>query len=523
MFKQWSVSRKVQALGLVPMALILLLFFAFLLPLFGARYLAARKEGARHVVDLGYSLLAGLEARVQKGELTRDQAQQQARASLLALRYEGNNYLWLASPGARIVAHPIKPDLDGKDMSGGKDANGKLHWLAMDAMAKQPEGGFVDYDQQLPSGEVRPKVSYIRRFQPWNWDVATGVYVDEVQAQIRSLAWSTGIPLALLAVVIALVSFGVARGISRPIVALASGLRASDLTLRLPVLSRDEVGEVAEAFNAYNARLHATVKGFAVYSERVAAGATELAASSEEMARAVAQIAEVSEGLRASGDQVTGAMAQLLARATEVSGHLEDSVRETGNAVSATAHSRETGQAAARDIEEIRQATTQIVKAVTVIQEIARQTNLLSLNAAIEAAKAGSMGKGFAVVAEEVRKLADRSRGAAGEIGQLISRTQEAVEAGVQGVTTTVHSLDDIRARIEDVTGCFREIGAAATAQTRTSQEVNGLVAGNHAQLAQNASATQQLSATVHEITRTAADLAEVAEGLRASVSGFRL
>jgi methyl-accepting chemotaxis protein len=460
---------------------------------------------------------------VKKGELNQEQAQAQGRAGILAMRYEGDNYLWIASPGARIVGHPIKADLNGKDMSASKDANGKLHWQAMDQMAQKPEGGFVDYDQQLPSGKVRPKVSYIRRFQPWNWDVATGVYVDDVQAQIRALGWSTGIPLTILAVLTIVVSLSVARGISRPIRALAQGLRASDLTLRLPVLTQDEVGEVAQAFNAYNAHLHETVKEFATFSERVAAGSTELAASSEEMSRAVAQIAQVSENLRSSGEQVTGAMGLLTGRSADVSTHLEASAKETRGAVTATEHSSQAGQTAVTGISDIREATGQMVKAVTVIQDIARQTNLLSLNAAIEAAKAGSMGKGFAVVAEEVRKLADRSRGAAGEIERLIQRTQEAVEAGVHGVDTTLQSLEDIRARITDVAGRFQQIGAAARAQTDTSHLVNGLVEENHAQLTQNASATQELSATVVEISRTASDLAEVAEGLRAAVGGFKL
>jgi methyl-accepting chemotaxis protein len=523
MFNRLSVSRKIQVLGLVPLTLFLALFFAYLLPAFGTRYLEAKQQGARNVVDTAYSFLASLESRVQKGELSLEQAQAQGRATLLAMRYEGNNYLWIASPGARIVAHPIKPELAGKDMSAGKDASGKLHWQAMDRVAPNPGGGFVDYDQQLPDGKVRPKVSYIRRFQPWNWDVATGVYVDDVQAMVRALAWKTGIPLAVLAGLIIVVSLSVARGIARPILALAKGLRASDLTLRLPVLTQDEIGEVAQAFNAYNAHLHETVKVFATYSERVAAGSTELAASSEEMSRAVAQIAQVSENLRHSGEQVTGAMGLLTGRSADVSAHLEASAQETRGAVTATEQSSQAGQAAATGISDIREATGQMVKAVTVIQDIARQTNLLSLNAAIEAAKAGSMGKGFAVVAEEVRKLADRSRAAAGEIEQLIQRSQEAVEAGVHGVDTTLKSLEDIRARIADVAGRFQQIGAAAKAQTDTSLEVNGLVEENHAQLTQNASATQQLSATVVEITHTAADLAEVAEGLRAAVGGFKL
>ena len=237
----------------------------------------------------------------------------------------------------------------------------------------------------------------------------------------------------------------------------------------------------------------------------------------------VAQIAEVSEALRGSGERVAAAMVLLEGRAAEVARHVDVSAQETRSAVDATEESARAGEGAAKGISEIRAETGRIVQAVTVIQEIARQTNLLSLNAAIEAAKAGSMGKGFAVVAEEVRKLADRSRGAAGEIEQLIHRTQEAVNAGVQGVEATLGKLGDIRRRVTGVAGQFQGIGEAAQAQAETSGQVNALVRENHAQLEQNASATQELSATVHEISRTAADLAQVAEGLRVAVEGFKL
>jgi methyl-accepting chemotaxis protein len=237
----------------------------------------------------------------------------------------------------------------------------------------------------------------------------------------------------------------------------------------------------------------------------------------------VAQIATVSESLRVSGDQVAMAMEQLKGRVQDVSNHLDNSNRETQGAVTATIASSQSGEDASRGIAEIREATQQIVKAVSVIQEIARQTNLLSLNAAIEAAKAGTMGKGFAVVAEEVRKLADRSRTAAGEIATLAQRTEEAVATGVQGVEATLSSLNDIRRRISDVAGQFQGIDAAIKVQATTSKEVDALVKENHSQLAQNASATHELSATVHEITRTAGDLAEVAEGLRVATGGFKL
>jgi methyl-accepting chemotaxis protein len=174
-------------------------------------------------------------------------------------------------------------------------------------------------------------------------------------------------------------------------------------------------------------------------------------------------------------------------------------------------------------MDEIREATGQIVQAVKVIQDLARQTNLLSLNAAIEAAKAGAQGKGFAVVAEEVRKLAERSRGAAKEIEELILHTQEAVAGGVTSVQVTMESLEAIRRRIEGLSERITQIGTFADVQAETSQRVTERMAVTSQHLAQNATATTELAATVKEIAHTSEDLAQVADGLRNLVSTFKL
>jgi methyl-accepting chemotaxis protein len=266
-----------------------------------------------------------------------------------------------------------------------------------------------------------------------------------------------------------------------------------------------------------------TVRTIGDLADRVASGSAELAATSQEMARAVHDIAAVSEDLKGSGEEVSTAMGIL-------NGNVEamgERTRETGAlseaAVQDTARGAEAGQGASQGMTEIRQATGQVVKAVQVIQDIARQTNLLSLNAAIEAAKAGSAGKGFAVVAEEVRKLAERSRSSALEIAELNLRTQEAVAGGVEGMNVSLSNLETIRERITGIAESIRQIGALSQSQAETSQEVGRRMNHTTDRLAQNASATQELSATVKEITRTSDDLASVAEGLRQVVGGFKV
>jgi methyl-accepting chemotaxis protein len=158
-----------------------------------------------------------------------------------------------------------------------------------------------------------------------------------------------------------------------------------------------------------------------------------------------------------------------------------------------------------------------------VIQGLARQTNLLSLNAAIEAAKAGAQGKGFAVVAEEVRILAERSGQSAKEIEVTINDMKEAVSEGATSVDVTLHHLEAIRDRISQVSGSIHEIGSLSQGQARTSQDVGRLMNQTATRLDQNATATHQLAATVQEVARTSEDLSRVAETLKETVQRFKL
>jgi methyl-accepting chemotaxis protein len=157
-----------------------------------------------------------------------------------------------------------------------------------------------------------------------------------------------------------------------------------------------------------------------------------------------------------------------------------------------------------------------MISAVVVIQEIARQTNLLSLNAAIEAAKAGAHGKGFAVVAEEVRKLAERSSGAAKEIAVLIEGSNEAVGLGRTTVQETVDALSRIREHIGQLQAMSMEIAASTEEQAKASSEVAQQVDMAAVKAGENASAAIELSATVEETARASGQLAAVAEGLAA-------
>jgi methyl-accepting chemotaxis protein len=338
--------------------------------------------------------------------------------------------------------------------------------------------------------------------------------------------WATLGGLAILGLVGMIMIFFVRRSILWPLAALSGSITQmaqGDLTVAAPVGNRDEIGQLAGTFNAMVGRLNAALARVEQASAQVASGSTELAASAEQMAHTVEESARVGEGLHEAGRAVQSTLKALNDNVEGLAQESRNTGVEANQAVKDAADGAEAGAGAAREMNEILEATTRIVSAVQVIQDIARQTNLLSLNAAIEAAKAGAMGKGFAVVAEEVRKLAERSAQAAKEIEQIIVRTQEAVSGGVASVGVTQQHLEAIRQRISTVSGRIQAIGELSGEQARTSAEAGKLVDQTATRLDQNAATGAELAATVVEIARTAEDLARVAEQMTDIVAAFKL
>lgn len=248
------------------------------------------------------------------------------------------------------------------------------------------------------------------------------------------------------------------------------------------------------------------------------------------LAATTEQVNRTTEELRRSTEQERQAMERSSAALEQMNANIQQVKQNTGRAEELAARSQEAGhqglkavQDTGRAMEGIEESSSKVNRIITVITDIARQTNLLSLNAAIEAAKAGAMGKGFAVVAEEVRKLAGRSGTAAKEITALIQESTDRVGLGADSVKEAARRLERIEGHVRDNAGQLKEIASAMDEQGRASKEVVRAMSSATQMVERNASAATQLSATVQETARTTEELASLAQQLQTLTRRFKL
>ena len=340
-----------------------------------------------------------------------------------------------------------------------------------------------------------------------------------------SQAWILVITLASMALGLGLVR-QVARQVTWGVQDLErtmSALHHGDLTVQSRVASQDELGHIGRSLNLAIVQLREDMQALAHTAEQNAADASQLAATGAQISGATREISHGAERQRQAVDQSSRAlsgMAQSIATAKQ---NTVSAVRLAEASLEASQHGLRSAQVSTQAMTAIQESGGKVSRITGVLAEIAQQTNLLSLNAAIEAAKAGQFGKGFAVVADEVGNLAARSAEAAEEILAHIQESDRRILRGGEAVAEVAASLATIEQNVRLSAQQIQAIAGALEVQSGASAEVVQAMAVTSGLTEQNASATTQLAASMTETAQTIHDLAGLAGGMRQRLARFTL
>ena len=551
-------------------------------------YENAKDEGYRmeikSEVQSAIAVVQGYYEQYKNGDLSEKEAQELAKEAVRAMRYrdDDSGYMWIDGTDYTLIMHPILADQEGNNRYDLTDQNGVK--IIQNIMKSADAGGGynVFYFTKADGVTVAPKVAYSEKFEPWDWVITTGNYVDDMNAEMKETENNmdkefttmitsfviSGVIILIIAMVIAFI-FGkrLALGIKKVeghLQKTASGNLSFEIDSKL--LGRaDEIGSIARSLNEVKESLASMIGSVSTAGDKLMDSSEKFSQKfaniTESIQNANTAIEELAQGATSQASE-TEIVNNKIAELGNVIGVEKEYVGRLGESVSAMMEYSTGASESIQTLYKITEVTTNAIeivydqtnknnesaaninKAVEIIKELAEQTNLLSLNASIEAARAGEAGKGFAVVAEEIRNLAEESSNSAAEIEGIVKDLTGNIEISVNKMHEVSKNVQEQGSRLEETKEAFshlykeiqivenaaKEIGGQTEVLDSLKQVVADAVNSLASVVQENAASTEETSASmqlladaIEECTKDTQALVEMSQQQNQETSKFQL
>tara|TARA_Y100001956_G_C4120676_1_gene187252 strand:- start:654 stop:2291 length:1638 start_codon:yes stop_codon:yes gene_type:complete len=461
-------------------------------------------ESAHGVVDHYYQLY-------RSGQLTEGEAKGQALQAVSAMRFDGDNYIFIGDKDGVQLATGVL-SLLGKNIMALQDSSGEYFVEKLYQTARSG-GGFVDYTWRNPDkGTTDPKTSYALTFQPWQWMIGSGMNMVALQAATeRSELASISYALGILVVLSLMIGFFI-KTITSPLKRSVKAMQAlskgeGDLTQRLPEEGSSELIHLARYFNQFVASVQGIMLNISDAGSQVSSAAGQLSTSVHHIDDSLNQQQSDVDMLATAMTEMLATVEEVASRTVEANDASRQAANETnsshqiiGKNVDESNQLAEQIESASQVVEQLASDAKNVDTVLEVIRGVAEQTNLLALNAAIEAARAGEQGRGFAVVADEVRSLSLRTHESTIEIQNIVEKLQLGA-----GNIVTVMNQGTVKA-----TNASALSTQAGEALTRINKEVHTIEEMNQ----HIATAAEQQTVTVNDINRNVVSLNDMASSV---------
>lgn len=506
-------------------------------------------------VDCMIGVLQAEYDKYQNGEITEEEAMENAKYIVRNTRYNnGTGYFWADMADGTNAVH-INPDVEGTNRYNTQDEKGNYFVRDTIAAGNNPDGGFIDfYFAKSGESQAKAKRGFIKKFAPYGWYIGTGNYEEDMLPIIQQeldaanescfmailITYLFGLIIFIISIIVVSI---IAQKMSNPIKAASQRLiELSQGNLKDEVQEfkeEDEIGDLTRA-------LAKTVQTWQDYISNISASLAELDKgnlrfemdmeyvgdfapiqesfqrtinklnntfkklnmSAEEVASGSEQVASGAQALAQGTTEQASSIEELAATINEIHNHVAnnaENAKQTSNQALTASTELEQGKKQMEQMitsmNQISNFSFEISKIIKTIEDIAFQTNILALNAAVEAARAGSAGKGFAVVADEVRNLASKSAEASKNTAALIEATVQSVQEGVNIANQTASSLDRIVLSSQESAKLVQEISSASQEQaasiaqvTQGIDQISSVVHTNSATSEESAAASEELS-----------------------------